>query len=57
MSNEKTFNRDVRGLVSARQELSLDNGLIITWDTEQLLEQNIMVLPVWKWLLSGDNTD
>jgi hypothetical protein len=57
MSNEKTFNREVRGLISAKQELSLDNGLIITWDTEQLLEQNIMVLPIWKWLLSGDNTD
>jgi predicted AAA+ superfamily ATPase len=43
--------------VSAKQELSLDNGLIISWDTEQLLEQNIMVLPIWKFLLSGDNTD
>ena len=57
ISNEKTFNRDVRGLVSAKQELSRDNGLIISWNTEQLLEQNIMVLPIWKFLLSGDNTD
>jgi len=51
MTNAKTFNRELRGLKFAMDELSLDNGLIITWDDEQILENNISVVPVWKWLL------
>jgi len=51
MSNEKTFNRELRGIKAAMQELSLDNASIITWDDEQMLEHNISVVPVWKWLI------
>jgi hypothetical protein len=51
MSNEKTFNRELRGIKAAMQELSIDNASIITWDDEQMLENGISVVPVWKWVV------
>lgn len=53
MSDNKTFNRELRGLQSAMQELSVGSGTIVTWDDETTLEGNIQVAPVWKWLLQG----
>lgn len=51
MSDKTTFTREIRGLRSAMDELSISSGTIITWDDEISLDSNIKVIPVWKWLL------
>ncbi len=52
MSDEKTFKRELRGLQTAMQELSITSGTIVTWDDEAILDDNIMVVAIWKWLLA-----
>lgn len=52
MSDEKTFKRELRGLQTTMQELSITSGTIVTWDDEAILEDNIMVVAIWKWLLT-----
>jgi predicted AAA+ superfamily ATPase len=32
-------------------ELSLSTGTIVTWDDETIIEKQIKVIPIWKWLL------
>jgi hypothetical protein len=32
--------------------LSITSGTIVTWDDEAILEDNIMVVAIWKWLLT-----
>ncbi len=51
MSAKETFNRELRGLHCAMRELSVDSGTIVTWDDQASLDNNIKVVPVWKWLL------
>ncbi|MCD4722088.1 MAG: ATP-binding protein [Desulfobacula sp.] len=51
MSDIKTFDREVKGLVSAMDELSVSSGTIVTWDDETVIDNTIKVVPVWKWLL------
>jgi predicted AAA+ superfamily ATPase len=51
MSDIKTFDREVKGLVSAMDELSVSSGTIVTWDDETVIDSTIKVVPVWKWLL------
>ncbi|MCK9365523.1 MAG: ATP-binding protein [Syntrophales bacterium] len=51
MSDKKTFERELRGLKSAMDELSLSAGTIVTWDDETDIENGIEVIPLWKWLL------
>ena len=53
ISDEKTFNREIRGLKSAMEEFSIESGTIVTWDDEASLDGNINVVPVWKWLLQN----
>ena len=52
MSDKNTFNRELRGLKSAMAELSVNSGTILTWDDETTLEDNISVVPIYKWLLN-----
>ncbi|MFZ5758180.1 MAG: ATP-binding protein [Thermodesulfobacteriota bacterium] len=52
MTDQNTFNRELRGLQSAMKELSINFGTIVTWDDEAIIEGNINVVPVWKWLLT-----
>lgn len=52
MSDQKTFERERIGLKSAMSEFSLSTGTIVTWDDEADLEDGIMAIPAWKWLLS-----
>lgn len=55
MSDEKTFERELQGLKSAMDELSLPTGTIVTWDDETTIENKIKVIPIWKWLIiSGE---
>jgi len=51
MSDKKTFERELQGLKSAMDELSLSTGTIVTWDDETIIEKNIKVIPIWKWLV------
>jgi len=51
MSDERTFKRELQGLKSAMDELSLPTGTIVTWDDETVIEDKIKVIPIWKWLL------
>lgn len=51
MSNKKIFERELLGLKSAMDELSLSTGTIVTWDDEAVIENKITVIPIWKWLL------
>jgi len=46
-----TFERELHGLKSAMDELSLSTGTIVTWDDETIIEKKIKVIPIWKWLL------
>jgi hypothetical protein len=52
MTDQNTFNRELRGLQSAMKELSINSGTIVTWDDEADLAGNIRVIPVWQWLLT-----
>ncbi|MFH0725671.1 MAG: ATP-binding protein [Pseudomonadota bacterium] len=52
MSNKKTFEREVRGLKRAMDELSLNSGTIVTWDDEGSIDNGVNAVPVWKWLLA-----
>ena len=52
MSDKKTFERELHGLKSAMDELSLYTGTLITWDDETIIENKIKVIPIWKWLVN-----
>ena len=52
MLDNKTSERELRGLKSAMNELSIPSGTIITWDDETALDNNIDVVPIWKWLIA-----
>ena len=48
-------NKHINKVFRAMEELKLREGVIITWDDEDLIEKNgkrIKVIPLWKWLLS-----
>jgi len=53
MSDKKTFERELQGLKSAMDDLSLPTGTIVTWDDETVIENRIKVIPIWKWLISS----
>lgn len=53
----KTKEREIKSLVAAMEELKIKDGLILTEDEEDLIEDGsfmINVLPVWKWLLEDE---
>jgi len=52
MANKKTFERELRGIKSAMDEFSIRSGTIVTWDDEAVIDNEIHVVPVWKWLLA-----
>jgi predicted AAA+ superfamily ATPase len=54
MSNEKTRQREIDGLLEAMSKFKLQKGLILTSDEEDEIRINgriIEILPIWKWLL------
>ncbi len=54
LSDKKTREREIRGLVEAMQEHGLVKALILTSDEKEVIQIDgleIEVLPVWKWLL------
>ena len=54
-NSDGTLDREVKALLKITQVLECHNLLIITRDTERILEvkdKRIEVTPVWKWLLN-----
>lgn len=56
MSNEKTKEREINGLLSALKTYNLPEGIILTQEEENQLEieeKTIKIIPVWKWMLQS----
>ncbi|MDF1557730.1 MAG: ATP-binding protein [ANME-2 cluster archaeon] len=54
VQNDKTRIREERSLCHACEEFGIANAMILTEDTEEIVEQNgvqISYYPLWKWLL------
>jgi predicted AAA+ superfamily ATPase len=54
INNPETYQREIKGLVSAMKELNVVEGIIITYDEEKTIQidgYTIQVKPAWKWLL------
>ena len=54
LSNEETKKRELSGLIEAMKAYDLQEGLILTENEQDLIEQDgfqITVTPIWKWLL------
>jgi len=52
--DKETRDRELKGLMEALVAYHIDNGWILTDDTEETLEQNgkmIRIMPVWKWMI------
>lgn len=57
LTNEKTRQREINGLLDAKRELKAEKLLIITEDEEQQAtteSDTIHIIPIWKWLLKSD---
>jgi predicted AAA+ superfamily ATPase len=54
LTDKETRDREVKGLLEAMNNYNLDEGLILTDDTEENIEisgKRIAIKPVFKWLL------
>jgi len=54
ISQPETKEREVRALLKAMKHFGITDGLILTNDSEEVIQDNgveIAVKPVWKWLL------
>ena len=51
MSDPSTLKREIEAFQSAAEYLNATEKLIVTWDEEKTLENNIKVIPAWKFLL------
>ncbi len=59
MSDDKTETRELDGLLSCLDEMSLDDGLIITRDIEaekRIGGKTVKIIPAWRWLLLCQNS-
>ncbi len=54
LSDSKTKEREIKGLLSGLNEFKLNKGIIITKDLEKeetIENKTIKFIPLWKWLL------
>lgn len=49
-ATDRIEDREVEGLIEAKNALKVDDAVILTWDYEGEV-QGIKILPLWKWLL------
>jgi predicted AAA+ superfamily ATPase len=47
--NADTLHRELKGLRAALDETQASQGVLLTWNQEDVLD-GIIVLPVWKWM-------
>ncbi len=55
ISDEDTKKRELKGLLKACEKFGLNKGVVITFDTEDEIEKNevlIEIIPFYKWVLS-----
>ncbi|RLD86004.1 MAG: ATP-binding protein [Bacteroidetes bacterium] len=55
--NKENVEREVTGLLEAMEKFNLKKGLILTYDTDidaAEIPETIKIIPVWKWLLTGN---
>ncbi|MBB5255233.1 hypothetical protein [Sulfurisphaera ohwakuensis] len=48
--SDRIEEREIEGLLEAKNSLKVDNSVILTWDYEGEVK-GIRALPLWKWLL------
>jgi hypothetical protein len=56
--NEGNREREINGIISCCKNAKISRGHILTFDQEEILKNEgieINIMPVWKWLLSGDS--
>ena len=49
-----TFEREIRSITTAMDETGSRNGIILTYNTNDILERGkykIKIMPAWKWFL------
>ena len=54
IKNEKTRDREIKGLLEALRSYQLDSGYILTVNETDMLtvdDKEIIIMPIWKWLL------
>ena len=51
LSGAETKKREITALLKASKKLNIEELLILTLDTEEIIDGRIKVIPVWKWLL------
>ena len=55
--NQKNEKRELSGLAEAMKEFDLKQGMILTYNQENIVKYDcheIPVLPIWKWLTLSD---
>ncbi len=58
LDNQKTKEREIKGLLKCLQELKLDKGYIINDDIKKeeiINDKKIIYIPLWEWLLEEDD--
>jgi len=54
--DQKTLDREIKGLSEAMEKFNVKKGLILTFDDDELFNipnNGISVVPIWKWLLTS----
>ena len=49
---EDNYRREIGALINAGKILKCDNLKLITWSGEEDVNENVEVIPLWKWLLA-----
>lgn len=49
MSEQTTYERELRGLRSAMTQYGIGCGTIVTWDTSLEVDSQITAVPFWRW--------
>ena len=60
LSDPQTKKREIEGLNLAMSKFNLKRGLLVTYDTEEIItkeNKRMEVIPLWKWLLGVDFYD
>jgi predicted AAA+ superfamily ATPase len=52
--NHENISREKNGLIAAMQDLSIPEGIIITYDQEEAFDENIKAIPFWKFFAFTD---
>ncbi len=51
ISDEKTFQRELSVMRTAKEETGITDCTVVTWNDEMETDDGIRIVPVWKWAL------